>query len=174
MMLLKPPLVRFILDGSMKEPSLYVAVESRSQHMRTPRKKIYSLVEFIASQTDRPIHDVDIAVVDSREISRYNRRYLNHAGATDVISFDLSDDSKGPLSCQILVCGQIAKRESQKRGHGVQRELLLYVTHGLLHLLGYDDVRASDAAEMYLRQEDLLDEFMTHYRKKQKKGRKSR
>ena len=72
MMLLKPLLRRFILDDSMasREPSLYVSVESRSQYMRTPRKKIYSLVEFIASQTDRQIHDVDIAVVDSREISR--------------------------------------------------------------------------------------------------------
>jgi probable rRNA maturation factor len=172
-MLLKPRRLAYILDDGMKpkEPSLYVAVTSRTRSMRTPRKKIYSLVEFIAFKADRPIHDVDIAVVDSREMGKFNRKYLGHSGTTDVISFDLSEDPKGPLSAQIIVCGQVAVRESEKRKHGVQRELLLYVTHGLLHLLGYDDVKAADAAEMYLRQDELLEDFMVHYRAKLREER---
>jgi len=157
-----------------KEPFLYVAVAPRTRHMRTPRKKIYSLVEFIATTTDRPIHDVDIAVVDSREMGKYNRKYLNVSGTTDVLSFDLADSAKDPLTAQIIVCGQVAAREVAKRSHGVQRELLLYITHGLLHLLGYDDVTAADAAEMYLRQEDLLDEFVYYYQAKLRAKRERR
>ena len=142
-----------------KTPSIYVSVVSRTNHMRVPRKRIFQLAEFVASKTQRPILDVDVAVVDSREMGSYNRRYLHHAGTTDVISFDLSDAPDGPLIAQIIVCGQVAVRQAAKHACGVQRELLLYITHGLLHLLGYDDRKKQEAKAMSLYQEQLLDEF---------------
>jgi probable rRNA maturation factor len=105
-------------------------------------------------------------------MGKYNRKYFKRGGTTDVISFDLSDDEEGALSAQVIVCGQVAARESANRGLSQQREVMLYVVHGLLHLLGYDDAEAADAAEMYLRQEDLLDEFLTVYRRSLTRKRK--
>ncbi len=152
---------------------MYVTIVSRSKFMRTPRKKIFDLIEYIARKTTRPVHDVDIAVVDSREMAKYNREYLSHAGTTDVISFDLSGDDKS-LSVQLIVCGQVAVREAAKRSHGEQKELLLYVTHGMLHLMGYDDQKSSDATRMYERQEKLLDGFLDEYHRQLKKTSKKK
>lgn len=154
-----------------RRPALYVTITSGTQYMRVPRKRLFALVEYLAAMTERPIHDVDIAVVDSRRIAAYNRRYLGRGGATDVISFDLSGDPNAPLSAQVIACGQVAVREAAARGHGVQWELMLYVVHGLLHLLGYDDRTAADAAEMYLAQERLLDDFLEEYRRLLRKAR---
>ncbi len=157
-----------------RKPALYVTITSGTKHLRVPRKRLFALVEYLAAASERPVHDVDVAVVDSRKIAAYNRRYLGCAGSTDVISFDLSGGPGAPLSAQIIVCGQVAVREAAARGHGVQWELMLYVVHGLLHLIGYDDRTAADAAEMYLAQENLLDDFLAEYRRALRKAREGR
>ena len=98
-------------------------------------------------------------MVDTREITALNRRYLRHRGATDVLSFDLSGASRAGVIAQIVVCGDAAAREAAARGCGKQQELMLYVVHGLLHLLGYEDTTARGAARMRARQEELLQAF---------------
>ncbi|NBB95768.1 MAG: rRNA maturation RNase YbeY [Planctomycetes bacterium] len=140
---------------------LYIA--SRTQAMRVPRKRIGELVNFIARRERTALHDVDVTVVDSREMTRLNRTYLQHAGTTDVISFDLTDrraELTPGLTVQLIVNAQLAVKEASRRSHGPQRELLLYVAHGLLHAMGYDDQTPADAKTMSARQEQLLDAFL--------------
>jgi len=158
-------------DKYNRKPALYVSISSKTRYMRVPRKRLFALCEYISRNSERHIHDVDIAVVDSTEISACNKRYLGSIGPTDVISFDLAERPDRPLSAQLIVCGQVAVKEAAGRRHGVQRELMLYVVHGLLHLLGYDDRKPSDAAEMYLKQEHMLDDFLREYRSTMKQSR---
>ncbi len=141
-----------------------VNISSSQSTLRIPRKKITALVEFIVRSEDADMEEVDIAVVTSRRIAALNRRYLQHAGATDVLSFDLSSPGSG-VAAQIIVCSDVAVREARARGLGPQRELMLYIAHGLLHVLGYDDTNSKSAAKMYVRQEELLNEFLASYRK---------
>ena len=133
--------------------------------MRVERKKITALVDFIARTEGVVLEDVDVTVVDSREISGLNRRYLGRKGVTDVISFDLSDDPACGISCQIVVCAEVATRQAARFGHGAGRELLLYVIHGLLHLMGYDDQTEKASEKMQARGEQLLEEFLSERRK---------
>lgn len=127
--------------------------------MRVPRKKLRELVAFVGEAEAVALEEVDIAVVDAEEITCLNRRWLNHRRATDVISFDLSDPQSDALTAQIIVCGDVAVEQARRRGIGVQRELMLYVVHGLLHLMGYDDTDAASAEVMHARQEELLERF---------------
>jgi len=137
-----------------------VNISSSQTALRTPRKKIAALVEFVARSEGAAIEEVDIAVVTAGRIASINRRYLRHAGSTDVISFDLSTPGFG-LVAQIIVCADAAVREARARRIGPQRELMLYIVHGLLHVIGYDDSNPRDAREMYARQEQLLEAFLT-------------
>ncbi|MGC9454310.1 MAG: rRNA maturation RNase YbeY [Phycisphaerae bacterium] len=137
----------------------HVEISSSQSAMRVPRKKIRELVAFVAAAEGVRLIEADIAVVDGDEIARLNRRWLDHAGATDVLSFDMSDPAEEGLSAEIIVCGDVAAAEARARGLGVQRELMLYVTHGLLHLMGYDDTDHKSAKVMHARQEQLLDDF---------------
>jgi len=135
-----------------------VNISSSQKALRVPRKKITALVAFVAAAESADIDEVDIAVVTARRVAALNRRYLQHRGATDVLSFDLSQPG-GAVAVQLIVCGELAVREARARRLGPQRELMLYIVHGLLHVLGYDDTTVSAANKIHTRQEELLDAF---------------
>lgn len=102
---------------------------------------------------------VSLGVVGDAEIQRVNREFLDHDWETDVIAFDLADDASGApddLDGEILVNAQQAAREGATRRHGPEAELLFYVAHGLLHLLGYDDASPEDRQDMHARQATYL------------------
>ena len=129
--------------------------------MRIPRKQISQLVDFVATAENVNFSEVDIAIVGKREMTGINRDFLNHPGVTDVISFDLGGPGEN-IVAEIIVCSDVAVRQGKQHGQDntPQRELLLYITHGLLHVLGYDDTTPGKAKKMYSRQEKLLDEFI--------------
>ena len=138
-----------------------VTIHKSGTTVRVPRKRIRELVAFAARAEATDIAEVEVAVVGPEEIAAHNRRWLRHAGPTDVISFDLSDAGGLGLCVQLIVCGEVARQEGRLRGTGTQRELLLYVLHGLLHQMGYDDQAIRSAARMRARQEEILAAFLT-------------
>lgn len=96
--------------------------------------------------------NLSIAFVTNAAIRRINRRFLNHDFATDVLSFPLGTDLVGEL----VISAEYAAGEAAKRRIPVEEELLRYVAHGILHLLGYDDHRPADRRRMWTRQEREL------------------
>ena len=143
-----------------------IAVSSAQSTLRVPRKRITGLIEHIASAENARIEEVDVAVVDASTIAQLNRSYLRHAGPTDVLSFDLTDAGDTGLRVQIVVCAEVAAEQAPRHGNGVQRELLLYIAHGLLHQLGYDDQEPDASVRMSERQEALLDAFLAAERRR--------
>jgi probable rRNA maturation factor len=136
-----------------------IRISSHQSAMRVPRKKMAGLVRYIARREKVALAEVDIAVVDDEQIEQLNRRHLRHAGTTDVLSFDLTAPGEPALSLQLIVCGPLARRVGPEHGLSPTRELLLYVAHGLLHQLGYDDQDPPAARTMRRRQMQLLEEF---------------
>jgi len=101
---------------------------------------------------------VEIAVIGDQAMRAAHYRWKHSLAATDVLSFDLSDDA-GRIEGILLVCGETAQRESRRRGIPVVSELALYVVHGALHLAGYDDRRPRDFKRMHEREDELLEEL---------------
>ena len=107
---------------------------------------------------------VSVVVVGDDQIASLNERHLQHIGPTDVITFDLSDDegisadeaASRAVEGEIIVSWDTAAREASTRGHTTEAELALYVVHGTLHLLGYDDHEPSDAATMHAMEDEIL------------------
>jgi probable rRNA maturation factor len=106
---------------------------------------------------------VSLAFVDNATIAGLNKRFLDHDGPTDVITFPLSGHGARKLEGEVVIGVEVAQREAAERGHDVNTELCLYTIHGVLHLCGYDDRSPSDSAAMrrkereYLRQMSLPD-----------------
>ena len=65
-------------------------------------------------------------------------------------------ESGARLLGDLAVGVQVAERVAAERGRPVADELALYILHGLLHLLGYDDEDEADAREMWTVQRRLL------------------
>ena len=99
---------------------------------------------------------VSIAVVDDEAIKRVNSDYLNKQEQTDVISFDLSDETENNKSFEIIINAEQAAREAAQRGHSAEAELALYLTHGLLHNLGFDDADPAGAEQMHDMEDEIL------------------
>lgn len=109
--------------------------------------------------------EVSIAVVDDPAIRSLNKQYLDHDFETDVISFVLDHDEEvGSLSGQLIVSSDTANRMAGEFGGSMQDELLLYVVHGTLHLVGYDDKDPADAREMRVAEKRYLRSFGVEHR----------
>jgi probable rRNA maturation factor len=83
---------------------------------------------------------ISIAIVDDEHIERLNEQFLSREETTDCLSFDLSDDTDQNEKCfEIVVNAELAYRIAEQTSHCGETELALYITHGLLHQLGFDD-----------------------------------
>lgn len=91
---------------------------------------------------------VSLAIVDDATMHQLNRRYLDHDYPTDVLSFLLSEEDEEPLEGEIIVSADTAAAAAEQYGWTLDDELLLYVIHGTLHLVGYDDHAPRDRREM--------------------------
>ena len=104
-------------------------------------------------------YEISIAIVDDNEIRELNRQFLNSKAATDCLSFDLSDNEKRSKIFDLAVNGEMAVRQANLRGHSCEAELALYITHGLLHNLGFDDSAQNQARKMHETEDKILQEF---------------
>ena len=103
---------------------------------------------------------VRVRIVDDAEMSVAHERYAGVSGTTDILTFDLSepcdDFSSKVLDIDLIICVDRARRQGEDRGHGTERELLLYIVHGVLHCLGYDDHDESGYRAMHEREDEIL------------------
>lgn len=132
-----------------------------TKHFRgTPvdSSKLRTLVRTICARFEVKEAVVSIGIVNDAEISEMNMRFLGHEGTTDSLSFDLSDNDapEGARIFDLIVNAELAAREGARRGHGVEAELALYVTHGLLHNLGFNDATAAQARKMHGMEDEIL------------------
>ncbi len=88
------------------------------------------------------LRQVDVAIVDDPTIHALNLKHLGHDYPTDVLSFDL-----GKVG-QVVVSYDTAVANAAEYGVPAEKELLLYVIHGVLHLAGFRDKTEAEAAEM--------------------------
>ena len=100
---------------------------------------------------------LSIAVVDDPTIHELNRRYLEHDYPTDVLSFVLESDEQF-LDGEVIVSAETAQREAPAYRNTPQDELLLYVIHGVLHLVGFDDQTLEQRRRMEEEQRRVLAE----------------
>lgn len=86
-----------------------------------------------------------------------NRRWLNHDGPTDVITFDHSDlDPSLNLYGEIFLCPPQAVIQARRFRLPWTTELARHLVHGVLHLQNYDDASVRDRTRMKRRENFLL------------------
>jgi len=106
---------------------------------------------------------MSIIIVDNKEIHKINKEYRNIDRETDVISFALEEgetfDEPYRTLGDIYISIDKVYEQAKEYGHSVKRELFFLVTHGFLHLLGYDHMKKEDEEVMFPLQEKILDNY---------------
>ena len=101
---------------------------------------------------------ISLAVVDDASIHDLNLRYLNHDYPTDVLSFAL-DERDGHLEGEVIFSADTAATLAADVGWPAAAEQLLYMIHGMLHLVGYRDKTPADERAMRAAEVRHLREF---------------
>lgn len=124
---------------------------------------IAELARFVLEWEGKPQNtEVSISFVDDHEIAHLNETYRGKKGPTDVLSFecdgfddDFEDDMTMPDGIDIpfelgdiVIAVDVAMRQTEEFGTSFQEEIELLLTHGLLHLCGYDHIEDDEAEVM--------------------------
>lgn len=101
--------------------------------------------------------EVTVIVTDTSYIKKMNKRYFGRNEDTDVIAFDLAEDSpRNYLEGEIYVCLPRVRIQAAAEGVTVEEEFRRVCLHGLLHIIGFDDKKKADKALMWRIQESYL------------------
>ena len=88
-----------------------------------------------------------IAFLGADAMAKANQQFLNHTGATDVITFDYPAEGDDQLSGELLICPAVAVEQA--------KEFQTSPVHGVLHLRGFDDL-VPDARRLMKKEENRL------------------
>jgi probable rRNA maturation factor len=138
-----------------------IQITKSFQDIKVSLPRIKKLVRLICRRFQLTNAMVGIAIVDDTQMRKVNAQFLNRKFTTDCLSFDLSDEQafQSGKSFELVVNGELALKEADLRGHNAEAELALYITHGLLHNLGYDDSTGKQAKKMHEMEDKILQQF---------------
>lgn len=113
--------------------------------------QVQKLVQQTLSYAKERCDEISVHFVDTPTISQLHHQFFNDPSTTDCISFPIDEsDEEGEyrLLGEIFVCPETALAFVKKNGGNAYEEISLYIVHGLLHLMGYDDIEEEEIAEM--------------------------
>jgi probable rRNA maturation factor len=105
-----------------------------------------------------PLKELSLALVGDAAMSKLHMRFMSIPGPTDVLTFSLDHDARGRvIAGEVVICVPEARRKSRQMRTPLDRELLLYGLHGMLHLYGLDDRTAVGFLEMHRTEDEILE-----------------
>jgi rRNA maturation RNase YbeY len=110
------------------------------------------------------LHSWDLVVhfIPPAAMAKINKRFLDHEGSTDVITFDLREGyaeaemARHELAGEIYISIADAVKQAREFSTEWPEEVARYVVHGVLHLQGYDDLEPAARTVMKREENRLL------------------
>ncbi len=141
-----------------RSATLRVQVIDSQHHLRMPEPLLREAIQAVLADHGIAVAQVNLLLVDNATIHELNRRFLDHDWPTDCITFPLETSDRA-LEGEIVASAEMACQQAARFQLAPEEELLLYVIHGALHLVGYDDTTPAARQEMEARQRDYLERF---------------
>lgn len=133
-------------------PSSHISVYNQQKDL--PIKKAWvkvlalELLRFLKLTPD----ELSIYFITEKKSKELHKTYFEDPTPTDCMSFPLDENYLG----DIFICPKVALEYAKKRSLDPYREVSLYLIHGVLHLIGYDDLTKKDRAKMRRKEKDCL------------------
>ena len=127
-----------------------VHVFQEREHLPISNASVKALVAEFTKFSKVKYDEVSIHFVNTEEICRLHAQFFDDPSPTDCVSFpmDEADDEGYRVMGDVFVCPETATQYVKDHGGEAYKEISLYVVHGLLHLIGYDDISDEDRLEM--------------------------
>lgn len=145
--------------------SIDVLNESGEVPSAVPEQELHDLAAFVLAQLGvNPRAELAVTLLDEPAMAALHEQWMDLPGATDVMSFPMDElrpggdvePDAGAMLGDVVLCPAVAAAQALQAGHAVADEMLLLLTHGILHLLGFDHAEPADEQEMFDLQRTLL------------------
>ena len=117
------------------------------------------LIAFVLASRKLPqTTSVSVTFVSDERIHELNRDYRGIDKPTDVLSFECEaiDQNEEYELGDVIIATDVAIAQTAEFGTTLEEEVSLLITHGLLHLCGYDHIEEAEALEMEALEDELL------------------
>jgi probable rRNA maturation factor len=152
-------------------PTRPVSISNRHPHLRLDRRAVARIIHTLDAHAENflggtPPGELSVVFLTDAALAKLHADFLADPTATDVITFE--GDPAAGVAGEICVSADAALRQTRGRRADFSAELTLYLVHGWLHLVGYDDLvpakkramrRAEARALKTLRAADALPSF---------------
>jgi probable rRNA maturation factor len=157
-----------------------IRIVDRQKRTKIDRRLVRRLVERLLSDHGRKGADTTIVFADDEFIRGYNLEFLGRDRPTDVLAFDMADGGaegnagtsgeapREPLPGEletilgdVMISTDRAAVQARRYRRTLEREIAKLVSHGVLHLLGYDHEEPDERAEMRKLENRYVREFLS-------------
>lgn len=131
-------------------------------------ESLADLAAFLLPQLGlHPECELAITLVDVDRMTDLHVQWMDEPGPTDVLSFPMDDlrsaapgmePERGVLG-DIVLCPEFVQTQAAERGRALDAELAFLLTHGMLHLIGYDHATQEEYDAMFALQDELLERW---------------
>jgi probable rRNA maturation factor len=124
-----------------------IAIANRQRTKKINTRLLKQIVCDLFAELEFSEAELGVNLVDAREMALVNETFLQHEGPTDVITFDHRNCEVQSAKCEVeihgelFICVDVAIRQAKEFKSSWQAEIVRYVVHGVLHLLGHDDLK---------------------------------
>jgi probable rRNA maturation factor len=128
-----------------------VSVFNLQKDLRIATRSVKAIIECVLSLEKAETDEVAIYFVSNRRMCQLHQQFFHDPSPTDCITFPMDQDAKRDkyhFLGEIFICPKTALNYSHKKNKNPWEETTLYLVHGLLHLLGYDDLEKSARRKM--------------------------
>lgn len=136
-------------DRSSQDAGCCIKIYNRQANLPIKISSVRKLVSFFLQEKKVDCKEVAVYFVGKKKISQLHQDHFQDPTPTDCITFPLNQDFLG----EIFVCPQAALDYHPQHPY---QETTLYVLHGLLHLLGYDDISSKERTQMRREEKRLM------------------
>jgi len=114
-------------------------------------KKIFSE----KSLNDKAI--ISIIFCDNKTLNNFKIKYFDEDVFTDIVTFKIED--KPFLEAELYISTEMAIENAKEFKVSLDNEIIRLISHGILHLIGYDDRNNSSSKKMFSVQEEIVEKF---------------
>lgn len=136
--------------------TVYVSVRKK----KVSEQKIQNIVDSLL-RTLKKSGEVSVHIIGDKKMRTLNVKHRGKNRPTDVLSFPIEESwGTEPEFGDIFICLPQIFRQSRQYNIPFFEEFVRMLTHGTLHLLGYDHEKPADAQEMFSLQEKYVKEWI--------------
>ncbi len=126
-------------------------------------KNSYLTITFVSEETIQEINKTNRDIDKVTDVLSFPFLDMENGSLVEPIApedFEFDEDGNRILNLgDILICLDVAKKNSETYGHSIDREVAFLIAHSILHLLGYDHIEEEDEKEMIYLQKVLMSDL---------------